>query len=474
MTVTPAKVTTRTALTIPPATDDKLLLIDISDTTDGSGGTLKTATLPVAVAGLGLTRPTISGAWNNAGTVTVSAPTVILFHGDSNMQGQPLNSSAQSWEVLSRTDLQILNNTGLTFENLDIGTNNAATALTQHGPELQLANCCRLSDLTGTIYCAKVAVSGSRISEWSVGNGTGYWTNFLARVAAIESQLGTTNIRWIVWNSAGVNEARDGITAAVYKQQLVSHFAKVRNRLGATTPILHLHIPTGFAEYNSAYPTKIAEVASEYADTYAISITSIAVEADNIHYTYQGLKDLTERLVAQTQTVLGYTTQSRPAITFAQLVSATVDGQGIRSSGAAISGGISNRAFSNEIAWSVVANFEGGTGSPVLVAIDYVETDNLTWNDHNYLAGFVWVSGTAYYGTSSAYITAATGFTYPSKVKFTKSGNDVLIYSTTDGGLTWTLRHTLTNAVSGKTALWVKVVFQGSSTGNRVKVNLTQ
>ena len=401
-------------------------------------------------------------------------PIVILFHGDSNMHGMPLDTSAQAWEILSRSDLKILNNSSLVFQDLDIGSNNDASSVGRHGAELQLANCCRLGDLTGTVYCAKVAVSGSRIAEWSVGNATGYWTNFLARIAAIESQLGTTNIRWIVWNSSGINEARDNMTAANYKSALIAHFAKLRNRLGATTPILHLNIPTGFAEYNAAYATKITEIASEYADTYAISIINIAVESDNIHYTYQGLKNLTERLVDKTQEVLGYRSQEKKAVTFSQLISATVDGQGIRSSGASISGGISNRAFSNDIAWSVIANFEGGTGSPVLVAIDNIETDNLTCNDHNYLASFVWVSGTAYYGTSSAYITAATGFTFPSKVKFEKSANDIRISSTTDGGLTWTVRHTISSALTNVTALWIKVVFQGSSVGNRIKVNLYQ
>lgn len=428
------------------------------------------------------TRPTVSGAWSNVGSVVVKRPTVILLHGDSNMQGQPLNSAAQSWEVLSRTDLKFLNNTTLLFEDLDIGTNNAGAigsnytgpTTTQHGAELHLANCCRLLDLQGTVYCVKAAQGGSRLAEWSIGNATGYWTMFLARIAAVEAALGTTDINWIVWNSSGINEARDAMSAANYKKALVSHFAKIRNRLGATTPILHLHIPTGFAQYDSAYATKITEVASEYADTYAISITNIGVEADNIHYTYQGLKDLTERLVAQTQTVLGYRTQEKTAVTFSQLLGATVDGQGIRSSGAAGSGGISSRAFSNEIAWSVIANFEGGTGSPVMVAIDDVETDSLIWNNELYLTGFVWVSGTAYYGTPSAYITAATGFTLPSKVKFEKSGDNVTISSTTDGGLTWTVRHTITNAVAGKTALWVKVIFQGASAGNRIKVNLYQ
>ena len=401
-------------------------------------------------------------------------PVVILFHGDSNMHGMPLDTSAQAWEILSRSDLKILNNSTLVFQDLDIGSNNDASSVGRHGAELQLANCCRLGDLNGTIYCVKVAVSGSRIAEWSVGNATGYWTNFLARIAAIESQLGTINIRWVVWNSSGINEARDNMTAANYKSAVIAHFAKLRNRLGATTPILHLNIPTGFAEYNATYATKITEIASEYADTYAISITNIAVEADNIHYTYQGLKNLTERLVDKTQDVLGYRPQQKKAVTFSQLISATVDGQGIRSSGAATSGGISNRAFSNDINWSVVANFEGGTGSPVLVAIDGLESDNLIWNDHNYVASFVWVSGLAYYGSASAYITAATGFTFPSKVKFEKSGNDITISSTTDGGLTWTVRHTLTGALTGKTALWIKAVFQGSSVGNRVKVNLYQ
>jgi hypothetical protein len=445
-------------------------------------GTSKKVNPRVVVSTLPNSRPTVSGAWSNVGSVVVRRPTVILLHGDSNMEGQPLNTSAQAWEILSRTDLKFFNNTTLAFEDLDIGTNNAGSVGTsytgptyaRHGAELQLANCCRLGDLAGTIYCVKIAQSGSRISEWSIGNSNSYWTDFLTRVTAVETALGTTDINWIVWNSSGINEARDGMTAANYKSALVSHFAKLRSRLGATTPILHLHIPTGFAEYIAAYATKITEVASEYADTYAISITNIGVEADNVHYTYQGLKDLVERLVAQTQTVLGYRTHEKTAITFAQLVSATVDGQGIRSSGASTSGGISNRAFSNEIAWSVVANFEGGTGSPAMVAIDYLETDSLIWNSELYTAGFVWASGTAYYGSESAYITAATGFTFPSKVKFEKSGNNITISSTTDGGLTWTVRHTLTNALSGITALWVKVIFQNSSAGNRVKVNLYQ
>jgi hypothetical protein len=406
-------------------------------------------------------------------------PVVILLHGDSNANGEPLNSLAQSWEVLSRSELQILNNVTLLFESLNIGENNSGAvgsstgaASGKHGLELILANCLRLGDLQAPMYVVKAAMGGTRISEWSVGNVNGYWASFLERIAAVETHFGTTDIRWIVWNSSGINESLDAMDSNVYKAQLISHFAKIRARLGDDTAILHLHLPTGYVGYIADYATRINEVAAEYPNTYAIETNNIETAVDNIHWSYQGMKNLGERLVAKTRTLLG---QESTHVEFQKLLSCEMDGLSIRVSDASHAGGVSVKAISNEGPWSVVANFESqSASSATLVAIDDNETAELRWNFDRFLANFFWY-GTAFYGGTGLtdLSNAATGFTFPSKVKFEKSGNDITISSTTDGGSTWTVRHTLANALVGKTALWVKMVSEPSGTpvGSRIKVN---
>lgn len=416
--------------------------------------------------------------WRGDGiSVTTAAerPTVILMHGESNAHGEALNSDAQSWELASgRGELQILNNTSMLFESLDVGTNNGGADATKHSWELGLANGLRLGDLPGPVYCVKAAQSGSRIAEWSVNNATGYWSRLLAKVRAAELELGTTDINWVVWNASSVNEQRDAISATNYKSLQISHFQKLRKRLGTSTPIIMLRPPTGFAEYDSAYETAITAIVAELPHTYAIASTGLPVAGDNIHWNYLGTKRAAQLFVEKTQELLGIGVHSQPAVEWRLLENASNVGQEIVFASGAEAGGQSVQSLSNDLPWSVIADFENGADGAVQVAIVGDQAIEYGWNAQYSAASFVWVSGTAYYGDAGNNVIAATGFAYPGKVKFEKSGNNVVISSSTDGGLTWTARHTVTNAVAGMSTLWVRALAYLPDSSKRVRVTIQQ
>lgn len=401
--------------------------------------------------------------------------TVILMHGESNAQGIPVNTDAQAWEVAAgRSELMILNNSSLAFEALDVGTNNGGASAAQHGWELALANGVRLGDLPSPVYCVKTGRGGSRLSEWTPGNATGYWSDLVARVTAAEQGLGKGNINWIVWNSSGINEQRDGTNAAIYKSAQVVHFAELRAHLGQRVPIIMMRTMADLPEYDADYETAVDEIVADDDYTWAVSSDDLTLEVDNTHWNYLGIKRGAQRLMEQTQTILGVAEADRPAVEWTALENATNVGQEIVCGTGTDAGGRSTRAIDNRYDWAVIGDFEAGADAVVCIAVDDNQDTNYAWNTDYFLASFVWVGGVAYYGDPGTLINAATGFSFPGKVRLAKSGNDITVSSSTDGGLTWTVRHMVAGVLAGKTNLWVKCIFQAPAATKRIRVSIQQ
>ncbi len=257
-------------------------------------------------------------AVNNGGTgasstpisATPSAITALSFviTGESNAGGQVFNTAPTSEELAPTSEVQILNNTSLVFEDLDIGTNNnidhfGLTCCTTHGFELELANRTKEYAFTDLpmVYLLKTGHGGSRLSQWDVGQS--YWTKFLERTAAAKTQLPSPR-QWVVWMSLGINDFYASTSTASFKSAMLSHINKIKADLpGAIVIMTQFQSMTangGYVSYNQA----MAELAASEEGVYVVDSTGAALDDMN-HWSYTGLKTVADRMITITNTAIG-------------------------------------------------------------------------------------------------------------------------------------------------------------------------
>lgn len=231
---------------------------------------------------------------------------LIIFSGESNSGGLALNSDALLSELSPIPGVQILNNSSLTYESLDVGTNNIINHLgataemnaqTVHGWELGLGN--ESSQYGSQVYLLKTGHGGSVISQWSVGNGSTYWTKFLQRVNRAKAlnpsgTFGLSGYKPILWYTQGINDSLAGTPIPSWKTQTTAHFAKIRAEI-PDIPILF----TDVTPLYTAYSTAIQELVTEIPNCYFISATGAPLR-DNSHWNYIGMKLISSRLTAKT------------------------------------------------------------------------------------------------------------------------------------------------------------------------------
>lgn len=229
----------------------------------------------------------------------LDVPLVFVFTGESNSGGIAINASATDAELAPHTLLQILNNTSLAFEPLDVGSNNLIghTGLSvnaTHGMEIGLAAAVEAGTFASQpSYLVKTGQGGSLIAQWDAGGE--YWTTFLARIAAAKTQL-PAPVQWVVWYSQGINDNEAGIVA--WKAATVAHLAKIKSELPGCQIVMTKFdgLPSGFPAFSGA----IQEIADADADVVAVS-SSGAANDGQYHWSYAGFKDtLVPRMVAAT------------------------------------------------------------------------------------------------------------------------------------------------------------------------------
>lgn len=75
--------------------------------------------------------------------------------------------------------------------------------------------------------------------------------------------------------------------------------------------------------------------------------------------------------------------------------------------------------------------------------------------------------------SGQAYVTMGTT-AFPVILQLEKSGNDVVVTKSTDGGTTWSSFYTDTGVLAGKTTLYVKALFAVPTAGQKINVQLQQ
>lgn len=223
---------------------------------------------------------------------------LIIISGESNSGGYALNSQALPAEIAPRSSVQILNNTSLVFEALDIGTNNlighsGLSPESTHGFELMLANRVEAGTfIPAPCYLVKTGQGGSSINDW--GEGSAFWTTFQERVdEAIDlltTLTGSAPTPYLLY-SQGINDAIASMPTATWKTATLAHFDKIRAKYGENLPIVMTKFMPSYATYNTA----IDELIGQRSDVYAV-FTEDATLRDANHWDYEGMKLISGRL----------------------------------------------------------------------------------------------------------------------------------------------------------------------------------
>lgn len=227
---------------------------------------------------------------------------LFIINGESNSGGYALNSEALSSELLPRPAVQILDNTALlTFQDLDIGTNNlighsGLSNGSTHGFELELANRAELRHFyKEPCYLVKTGQGGSMISQWAIGQS--FWNIFVDRVEAAQDLLSAVDYDPYILFSLGINDAIAGTNVNTWKAATIVHLANMRTLVGANTPIVMTQFNGmgGGSTYDS-YSDAIQEICDELVGVYCVPATGAGLRDTN-HWNYSGMKLMSGRML---------------------------------------------------------------------------------------------------------------------------------------------------------------------------------
>lgn len=243
---------------------------------------------------------------------------VILIFGESNAEGDGLNSFAAAGEVDVDPKVQMLQPNGQ-FESLDIGTNNLGITSAVHGFELELQNQIAGYFNNRTVYTIKAAKAGTKISQWAVGT-----SNFDTIITRITNGLARLNEMGKIpvvcgFYSQGINDgyAPTPTDPTVWKNATLDYFEIIRQKVGNKFPILMTQL-IGDRTTNpgiTAIDGKIIEIAADKNNNiYRIptpqtvigSSATDSIKTGDIHWEYLGLKAITQRMVKVMLDSAGY------------------------------------------------------------------------------------------------------------------------------------------------------------------------
>lgn len=225
-------------------------------------------------------------------------PPMLIFTGESNSGGYAVNADCTTEELAPRPTVQILNNTSLVFENLQIGVNNlightGLPANATHGWENGVAG--RMEDGTfigSPLYLVKTGQGASRIDQWA--EGSAYWTTFQTRVdEAIDLITTATGVAPspYMFFSLGINDAIAGTNIETWKTAVLAHIDKMRAKYG--------FMPIIMTQFMDTYPTwsaAVRDVAGQRDDVYTVVTNDLPLRDTN-HWNYTGMKTMAGRMI---------------------------------------------------------------------------------------------------------------------------------------------------------------------------------
>jgi Carbohydrate esterase, sialic acid-specific acetylesterase len=222
-------------------------------------------------------------------------PLLVIINGESNSGGYALNSEAPSGEKGVQSQVQILNNTTLIFEDLNIGGNNLidhaglSNGVT-HGFELELAIRAITGGYYNNVHLIKTGQGGSQISQWNVGGG--YFNKFDERITAAKTLIDFSDYNIIILFSLGINDAISGTNVSTWKTNVTNHFVNMRSEIGqGDIPIIMTEFQGMGGTGYPTYCTAIQELAASISNVYSIDVTGAGLRDTN-HWNYIGMKSV--------------------------------------------------------------------------------------------------------------------------------------------------------------------------------------
>lgn len=241
---------------------------------------------------------------------------LVIFTGESNSGGYAYNAELSGGDLQPFPKTQILNNTSLVFEPLQIGVNNlightGLTANASHGWEVGLAKRCIQGKLGPTpVYLLKTGQGGSIISQWNSGGA--FYTTFLSRLNTAKSILAAANITYkpVVWYTQSINDAIAGTDIPTWKAATLAHFTKIRLEV-PTAPILfgcNTIDSTNFPLWHAAMREVIANTSNCY---YINTVLDNNNYRDANHWNAAGMLISGYRLADKTAEILSLRSKSK-------------------------------------------------------------------------------------------------------------------------------------------------------------------
>lgn len=209
---------------------------------------------------------------NEGATPVTPSPNEIFitFFGESGAAGRSNNSDATTAELGVHTSVQIVNNTNLTIQDLNIsssGNNDLDdydSVSNTHGWELGLAKAVEAHIFTGVskVYLAKTGQGRALTGQFNVDANPqpNYWQKFIARTNIVKNYFSTNNktYKTYVVYSQGINNIVLGTSAAQWKTETLAIMARIRAQLGANTVIIMTKFGATFNNYNSVIDEIVA------------------------------------------------------------------------------------------------------------------------------------------------------------------------------------------------------------------------
>lgn len=232
---------------------------------------------------------------------------LFIFNGESNSGGIAPNADATQNELAPQSQVQIWNNFTNHFESLHVGVNNLLGhwalepwSTTGHGWELELSNIIRNQYPEKKVYLLKTGQGGTTISQWdTTGN---FYHTMCNRIDSAMTELRRLHrpIQVFVFYSQGINDVLySHIADTTWQRMTQEHLNRIKAHTGQDTRIVMCKHMQYYDAYNQSM-VNICNADSTGRTTY-IEMTGATTISDGLHYDYQGMKLLTDRLFANIQ-----------------------------------------------------------------------------------------------------------------------------------------------------------------------------
>jgi hypothetical protein len=276
--------------------------------------------------------------------------------------------------------------------------------------------------------------------------------------AALAAANNISTIVW--WDTLGINNAiSDAISNAAFKAAIEElQDRRMDEWSGYEHDFYVTELPPVNGTY-TGYTTQIQTIAGERDNVTNISFSNLVGMFDANHPSYASQKQFCNRFI-KAMIDNGYNIDPE-FLTWNATSSAALDGTGIRLTSG---GGNAYVTTSYDADQAFMAVFEYGTQGSACVFVLDSNTTHVAWAGGGadvYFGSAYWYDGTLYAidqnydagNVADASVVSAKGF-----AALERSGDDIIVKYSTNGGSSWTTLYTFTGALTGQSTIRIKIL----------------